>query len=307
MKKWVESIQPRIGTQGWKQFLTSKKKMLDIYDNSKVHSKSHKVPTSTGIIAESEFRKWLSEFLPKRYAVTSGYIISQGRSDKVASPHFDVIIYNRLDSPILWIEGDSEISTMENPRAIPAEYVHGVFEIKTSFNSVSTKKAIDHLLELKPLLDRTDTKENPYKRYIHKDFVCGVVFFELLKRKEYSKTALNNLVPEKEIRGYHGGIILRGEGLGDLHAGRIRYTKLTGGGSYIKKGKDSLLDPIVTSEKFLLEGDERYRANLMWNETCFSMFAFDLICQLEGTYVDGEVHSYHGLSFLSVSDDTYED
>lgn len=307
MIKWIESNQPRIGTQGWKQFLAAKGKMSEAFNIAKEQSNSHKVPTSRGAIAELEFRKWLSEFLPKRYGVTSGYIVSQGRSDKVKLPHFDVIIYNKLDSPVLWIEGESNIQDRKNTQAIPVEYVHGVFEVKSSLTSESAKEAIKHLLELKPLLEKIDATDNPYKRYLPLNFTCGVVFFELLKKHEYSKSAINNLIPSDNIRGYHGGIILRGEGLDKNKAGQFKYTKLAGGGANIKKGKSSLLHPIINSDKSFEFNEETFRINLSWMDFNFAMFAFNLIHQLQGTFVDGEVHSYYGLSFISVSDDTFED
>ncbi len=88
-----EPLKVQIASQGWKQFLTAKKEMLDSYDQARTHSKAHKVETYHGRVAEAEFRKWLTNFLPKKYGVTSGYIISQGISDVQRAPHFDVIIF----------------------------------------------------------------------------------------------------------------------------------------------------------------------------------------------------------------------
>src|SRR5438445_1384967 len=92
--------------QGWKQFLTSRKEMLDAFDRAREKAKSHEVETYHGKVAEAVFRKWLSDFLPKRYGVTAGYIISQGLSSKEKAPHYDVIIYDALNSPVLWVEED---------------------------------------------------------------------------------------------------------------------------------------------------------------------------------------------------------
>jgi len=68
----------QIPNQGWKQFLTGRDEMLAAYDRARVHSSKRTVQTGHGNVAEAQFRKWLSEFLPKRYGVTSGFIISQG-------------------------------------------------------------------------------------------------------------------------------------------------------------------------------------------------------------------------------------
>jgi hypothetical protein len=61
---------PRITIQGWKQFLTSKKEMLDAFDQAREKAEAHEVETYHGKVAEARFREWLSRFLPKRYDVT---------------------------------------------------------------------------------------------------------------------------------------------------------------------------------------------------------------------------------------------
>ena len=126
-----------IGTQGWKQFLTSKKEMLDAFDGAKEKARAHLVQTSHGNVAEEEFRKWLSGFLPKKYAVTAGYIVSQGVGDEILLPHFEVVIYDQLESPVLWVESDSGLPLEKRPRAVPAEHVRAVLEVKSSLEASS--------------------------------------------------------------------------------------------------------------------------------------------------------------------------
>ena len=46
------SIIVRIGTQGWKQFLTAKKEIIDRFDRAKEYAKTHEVETYHGIVAE---------------------------------------------------------------------------------------------------------------------------------------------------------------------------------------------------------------------------------------------------------------
>lgn len=70
---------------------------------------------------------------------------------------------------------------------------------------------------------------------------------------------------------------------------------------------DSLLFPSINSDKSFENDDETFRINLSWYDGNFAMFAFELINQLQGTFVDGEVHSFYGLSFVAVSDDLYND
>lgn len=156
--------------QGWCQFLTARKNMLDSYDKARIQSRKHKVEAFHGKVAEAEFRKWLEHFLPKKYAVTSGYIISPGVSDNEKIPHFDVIIYEYLESPILWIEESPDMSSQGRSLAIPAEYVKGVIEVKSAFKKNTVKDAIEHLGELKKLMSGIDSINERYKIYLPKDF-----------------------------------------------------------------------------------------------------------------------------------------
>ena len=165
--------------QGWGQFLTARKEMLDSFDKARTHSRKHKVETSHGNVAEAEFRKWLGNFLPKKYAVTSGYIISPGVSDSEKAPHFDVIIFEHLNSPVLWIEDSPDKSEQGRSLAIPAEYVKGVIEVKSTFKNSTVKDALEHLRELKKLMSGVDLPDERYKMYLPADFFCGIVFFEL--------------------------------------------------------------------------------------------------------------------------------
>lgn len=75
--------------------------------------------------SESGFR-----ILPKRYGVTSGFIISQSVPNLEDFVHYDVIIYDQLDSPVLWVEGSPDSSLQGRSKAIPVEYVCGVIEVK---------------------------------------------------------------------------------------------------------------------------------------------------------------------------------
>src|ERR1019366_2487940 len=130
----VEKPPPPVAP-GWKQFLTSRKHMLDAFDDARTKAKAHEVETYQGEVAEAKFREWLSDFLPKRYGVTSGYIVTQRIGSVQTLPHFDVIIYDALNSPVLWIERHPDASRSGSSRAIPAEHVLGVLEVKSSLNS----------------------------------------------------------------------------------------------------------------------------------------------------------------------------
>ena len=60
--------------------------------------------------------------------------------------HFDVIVYDKINPPVLWVEKTLDKSEHGERRAIPAKYVHSVFEVKSTFNSKSIKEALEKAL-----------------------------------------------------------------------------------------------------------------------------------------------------------------
>lgn len=293
-----KEIPQRIGTQGWKQFLTNKKEMLDKFERAKEYAKTHEVETYHGIVAEEEFRNWLANFLPKKYAVTSGYIISQRQKDDIRAPHFDVIIYDALNSPVLWAEDHSGLSRTGKSQAIPAEHVLAVFEVKSQFTSETSKKALDHIEDLKPLYERIDEPSSTNKVYLPAAFVCGVIFFELKATNQYKKSLLNNIVRGSCPRGYTGGVVLKGEGISDEKTAIIKIlASETIFSSTVGKDKESLLTGSPLSDAIAIE-DKYFGAMITWNEANFSIFTFDLVAQLSGTYRLGYLSSMHGMSWM---------
>src|SRR5262245_32291332 len=120
-----------IGTSGWEQLMGQRKELLDAFDAGKRKSKAHEVETYHGVVADAVLRQWLGEFLPKRFGVTPGYVVSQKESGKTKFPHFDVIIYDQLNAPILWVEDHPDVSEGGKSRAIPVELVRSVLEVKS--------------------------------------------------------------------------------------------------------------------------------------------------------------------------------
>lgn len=283
-------------TQGWKQFLTWRTDMLGAFDSAKAKAKAHEVETYHGRVAEAEFRKWLAEFLPKRYGVTPGYIISQGiRSDQKV-PHFDVVIYDALNAPVLWIEEDSDTSAAGRSMAIPAEHVLAVLEVKASFNSTSVKKAVQHLGDLSPLLKGEDAPGERYKLYLPPQFFCGLIFFELRKEHEYSETAITSVLEGLELRGFQGALVLRGEGHSKPATGELTIcSSETPIESTIARSKRSLLQSGVMCDSIRVTDNLHLVAMLVWTESGFSRFAFDLLAILQGTYEAGRLSSFHGM------------
>jgi hypothetical protein len=267
--------------QGWRQFLTTKTRMLAAYDIAKEQGSNSHVKTRHGLVAEAEFRKWLSEFLPKRYGVTSGFIISPGISSAEHMVHYDVIIYDQLESPVLWVEDNPDSSGQGRSLAIPVEYVRAVIEVKSAFNKQSAKKAVEQLSRLKPLLARVDPANSRGKLYLPANFFCATVFFELRKEDEKDFAALDELVNATMIRRFFGGIILRAETEHKLDSGKIFFRNQD---VAVEPNNNTSLAFWSTSKCLKYKDDSYFSLLLNYSETYFSEFAFDILALLKGTY-----------------------
>lgn len=290
-----EKLKIEFPSQGWKQFLTARMEMLNSFDRAREKGKAHEVETFHGKVAEAEFRKWLSSFLPKRYGVTSGYIVSSGLKSTEKTPHFDVIIYDQLESPILWVEDYPDVSSQGRSLAIPVEYVRGVLEIKATFSPKTSGDAIDHLRDLLPLMGRIDEPSERYKLHLPPTFCCGVVFFDLKSDSQFSEAALSKIISGVELRGFFGGVILRGEGHPKPLTGRISLLRSeTPIESTISKNKQSLLKMGI-SKSVQIADNLHFGSMLMWMEPAFSQFGFDLIATMQGKYESGRLSSFYGI------------
>jgi hypothetical protein len=124
MRPVPEKLKIEFPSQGWRQIPTARREMLDAFDRAREKAGSHEVEIYHGKVAEAEFRKWLSSFLPKKYGVTSGYVVSPGLKSTEKTPHFDVIIYEQLESPILWVEDSPDTHL----KGIPSPFRSSMFE-----------------------------------------------------------------------------------------------------------------------------------------------------------------------------------
>lgn len=288
-------LKIEIPVQGWKQFLTSKREMLDAYDRARKQSESHEVATYHGKCAEAELRKWLLNFLPKRYGVTSGYIVSPGLKSTQKTPHYDVIIYDQLESPVLWVEGSPDASPQGKSHAIPVEHVRCVLEVKANLSSTSSKEAMEHLKDLLPLLSGTDNPSDKYKLHLSPNFWCGLVFFNLKKENQFSEAALSKLIAGINLRGFFGGVVLRGEGHQKDDTGRLAlFQSENSSKSTIGKNKQSLLNFGMT-QTLQTADNLHFGAMLTWSEMDFAKFGFDVLAMIQGTYDPRSVSSFHGM------------
>lgn len=265
--------------------------MLAAYDKARVLSSKRVVQTGHGNVAEAEFRKWLINFLPKKYGVTSGYIISQGLPNAEYMVHYDVIIYDQLESPILWVEENPDVSSSGRSLAIPVEYVHGVIEVKSAFKKKNVEKAVAQLAKLKSLMAFTDPLNQPLKLYLPMNFFCATVFFELRKEDEMDFAALDALVEASTLRGFYGGYILRIDTLDKYYSGKL---------SLLREDADrepwnkSLFFWSTSKSKKVSDG-QYLKTQLHHSETHFSEFAFDIIALLKGRYHPNILSSLYGM------------
>jgi len=304
--KWgMSETSARIGVPGWRQFSTAKDEMLAAYDLARTKAKGHQVEVDHGRCGEAEVRRWLTEFLPKRYGVTSGFVVAQripseGWDLEHKLPEFDVIIYDQLDCPILWHEGNADNSRQGRSRAIPVEYIRGILEVKASVDPSSAKAAIDHLSELKSLWECRD-ETSRHRKFLSGQAFCGVIFFELRKEFEFSATALDALIAPNIIRTqYIGGLVLRGEGLGAGVSGRI---ELDFSGDSRDSNVDhrtgvSLLSSAAVSASKIWQPPSQYGGlRVTWDHNVFADFAFDLVAHANGTFEPRLLSSLHGRSW----------
>lgn len=189
------------GSYGWKEFNQNKEDILNEFDRIKALTGRRPVKTAHGVAVEAFIRKWLSQYLPKKYAITSGYVIPDVYDDlNYQLYHYDVIIYNQIESPILWVESNLDDSDSGKSRAIPAKYVEAIYEIKSTLDK---QNAIESITKLKKL--------NFFTAHLPRNFSSGSIFIDLKKNDVSKKDILAELFTGNEIPGYWGGVILRCE------------------------------------------------------------------------------------------------
>ncbi|MCG7533178.1 hypothetical protein MHM98_17760 [Psychrobium sp. MM17-31] len=187
------------GMVGWEEFSTNRLEILQKFNQAKIKGRSKKVKVEHGNVAEASIREWLESYLPKKYSVTSGYIIPDfvEINDPYNLGHFDVIIYDSFESPILWVDENSDKSDQGKSRAIPAQYVICVLEIKSSFKPNTSKDVIDKLHELTPM-----------KKFLPKNFSCGAIFIELDENNINKAASLEKLNVDTLPHGFFGGLVM---------------------------------------------------------------------------------------------------
>jgi hypothetical protein len=306
---------------GWQEFASNRTEILAKYDLAKAQESTRPLKTEHGLTGEAAIREWLGKFLPMKYRVTSGYIIPDVvQTSEYKLYHYDVIVFDALNAPVLWTEANPDQAELGRRRAIPAKYVHAVLEIKSRFGSES---ALDALAKLREL--------NAISAHFPAQFSSSIVFFELPTSLASKGELLKHLVPEPPVFGFCGGIILRSD-LNHEMSGEISVLANDGSlGSvqnvpnlplakdvdalniYINNDGQCIIAESGGGALFVSDGFSNWMVSkqfgpsfcshdvcvlLSWSANGFSQFALDLLNRLEGrnprdnTYRFGQVFDY---------------
>lgn len=284
----------------FEHFLIGKKEMLHSYEEAKEHSKGRRVQVEHGNVAEKVFRDWLKKFLLKRFGVTSGYIFSQDfqtEFQKQGLIHFDVIIYDQIESPVLWYGPP----TIKKDQAIPAEHVMSVIEVKSTLNKGNLESGIEHLGKLKPLFGEHDTPGNHLKKFLPQNFFTHIVFFELEDKVKNLDNLLKSYIPKVAYRGYPSStLILKKDNLSEEYTGILELNLFDEDFSELKTKQMKSATELWTfycDNQIQIEYQDEpmyLGANLHWNVVNFSIFAFNMVSKLQGNYDSGKISSLHG-------------
>lgn len=188
------------GQHGWKEFHRNRKDILSEFDKILEQTSNRPIQVAHGQGVEAYIRKWLSEFLPRKYAVTSGYIIPDLYDQSSTVYHYDIIIYDSLESPVLWTEGNQDNSEQGKYRAIPAKHVVAVYEVKSRLTKKNVSDSIKKLDEV-----------SHFHEQLHKNYSCGMIFIELKSADKNKGSIIKELYNAKDIKGFSGGLVLRFE------------------------------------------------------------------------------------------------
>lgn len=186
---------------GWQEFASNRTEILSKYDLARVQEASRPIKTQRGVAGEAAIREWLSVFLPAKYRVTSGYIIPDiVQTSDYRLYHHDVIVFDALNAPVLWTEGNPDQSDLGKRRAIPAKYVHAVLEVKSNFGRESALDCFDKLRQL-----------NAVASHFPSQFSSLAMFIDLPSSLVSKGELLEYLLPDPPIFAFKGGLILRSE------------------------------------------------------------------------------------------------
>ncbi|MGX9726525.1 MAG: DUF6602 domain-containing protein [Candidatus Electronema sp. VV] len=278
----MSEIRSHIGVDS---FFAEREKLLAGYAIAKKQTSDDAVKTEHGNTAEFLARRWLQSFLPKRFGVCKGYIITPCVYIKERElEEWDIIIYDAIESPILFTRGtDSELR-----QAIPIEHVRAVIEVKAALTPDAAKRSADKLLKLERYMGNNDN--DFYPEFICNPFVCAALFFEtnVKELKEYQKalTQLSQLY--RKNLPFMGSLVLKSQAEPD-HSGYLQMFEDNGFISADNPLRKEMSIFSAEDGKQMLFGTFGYCANH------YPMFLFDLLAFMRGTFRKGKVSSTYGI------------
>ncbi|MFP4496781.1 MAG: DUF6602 domain-containing protein [Vulcanimicrobiota bacterium] len=261
---------------GWRWFVPRKSEMIQKFQELKGENSGK----DAQIIAENLFKEWLASFIPRRYNVDSGYIVSE-KYKKGEYPYFNILIYDQTEAPELW----KTASDGKKFRVIPPEFVYAIFEVRPELTPETAMDTINKLKEVKPYLERIESVEETYKKYLPGKFFMGSVFFEIKREQEFNKEVLNNLNPRELLRGCFGSIVLSGENKDKdltcwIEQGIIDKDLK----SRVGKNGKSIFENICYSDSYNYVEDKQIFVTSDWEYTQFAIFAVDIIHLLNNPF-----------------------
>lgn len=254
-------------------------------------------------MGEAMVRKFLEDFLPGRFGVTSGYLISQGMPASAPLLHYDVIIYDRIDSPVLWAYGTPDNSQAGNRRAIPVEYVHGLLEVKSRLTKASCSEAAKKLQEVDPLLGGQNSSSEPYPVYLHRDFWRGAVFLDLMSADANKGDLLDAMLPLLGARGFYGVYVARGEGQDEDSSGRIQLLRSDRpfATSFIQDQQTFLHGGTYPQSMQNGFGQRHESLWVDWSKDSFVRFFFGMLQMMQGQIGVRAIPTLHGMTGGQIS------
>lgn len=187
-------IKKESGYHGHQEFNSVRKKIIRDYQDAKSKYRNRPTQTEHGKISEYLLINWLKESLPQKYGVTSGYIIPDLYVENYTVYHFDIIVYDKLESPVLWVEPAEDSS---KARAIPAKYVFAIYEVKASLTPKSAAGALNKLDSV-----------SQYSNLFPSNFHSKAIFMELPEKNIEKKSAiLNKFLADKAVHGFSGAYV----------------------------------------------------------------------------------------------------
>jgi len=126
-------VHPKQLLRNWRDDL------LAVFDKAE---RDHDLTFHRGLPREAAFRRILGDFLPRKFGVATGYVVSAKGS---WSRQADIILYDALEAPILAIDRERSIYV------VPVESVFGIIEVKSTLTEKDLRAALRNAASFKSL------------------------------------------------------------------------------------------------------------------------------------------------------------